>query len=266
MKDKNKPTTAERWDQWADEYFPNAIGVDDAFMTDPVSAFHKTTWEVIAHFLPNLRGKQVLVPSSGDNQAAMALAVLGAEVTSCDISSRQIAHAKAFSEQLGLNLRFQVEDSMKLDGIVSNAYDFVYMSEGALVWLNDLPGMCENIHRVLKPGGAFINYEIHPIGRPIHGAFGKIEVVKPYDQTGPIEEDDGTKYHWRLQDILNAIGNSGLTLRRLEEMFDERDRGHFFFYSDKRAEMSQDEIDAYYDWRTNPQAALPHWFTACAVK
>lgn len=30
--------------------------------------------------------------------------------------------------------------------------------------------------------------------------------------------------------------------------------------------MTQEEIEAYYDWRRGPLAALPQWFTFCAAK
>ena len=240
------PTTAELWDSWSDGYYAKNEATARAVVADPVSAFHRTTWEVIASFLPELKGKQVLVPSSGDNQAAFAFAVLGAQVTSCDISPKQIANAKKLAEQFHLDLRFQVEDTMRLEVIASDTYDLVYMSEGALVWLDDLPGMCRNIRRVLKPGGLYINYEIHPIGRPFKDKFGKLVVGKPYDDIG-----QGEKNHWRTQDVLNAVCGAGLTLKRLEEMFDEKDKGHFWFYAGKRAKMSQKKIDAYYDWRKN---------------
>jgi len=260
-------TIAAQWDSWSDDYFKRQKDYNH-ILTDPALAFHRTTWAVIMKYLPDLKGKQVLVPSSGENYAAFAFAVLGAqEVTSCDISPRQIENAKAIAEQYKLNVQFQIEDTMRLDGIKDNRYDLVYMSEGALVWLGDIEGMFLNIARVLKPGGLFINYEIHPISRPFKDKFGKLAVKKPYSDIIVCDEGEVcTKYHWRLQDILNAMCRAGLTLQRLEEMSDEKDRGHFWFYADKRAKMSQKKIDAYYDWRKNPQAGLPHWFTVCAAR
>ena len=256
-------TIAEMWNGWADESAANYEAETLHVLSNPASAFYNydTVWKLISDFVPDLKGKKVLVPSSGNNKAAFAFCLLGAEVTSCDISAKQIENAKAFAEKHRLDVRFQVEDTMQLAGVESDAYDFVYTSEGVHVWIHDLPSMYRNIHRVLKPGGVYINYEIHPISRPFEDKFGELAIAKPYDNIMP-----GEKKHWRMQDILNAVCDAGLTLKRLEEMFDEKDRGHFFFYSDKRAKMSQKKIDAYYDWRKNPQAALPHWFSICAVK
>jgi len=129
--------------------------------------------------------------------------------------------------------------------------------------------MYDNIYRILKQGGVYINYEIHPFCRPFDYNDGKPEgkeiiIQKPYEQTGPF--NDGVEYHWRMQDFINAVATSGLKIKHIEEMHDEKDKGHFWFYEDKRAVMTQDEIDFYYNWKENPLAAIPQWFTICAIK
>lgn len=42
--------------------------------------------------------------------------------------------------------------------------------------------------------------------------------------------------------------------------------GHFWFYEEARAKMNEEEISKYYDWKVNPYAALPQWFTLYATK
>lgn len=238
-------------------------------MDKPESAFHRKTWEVICDVFSDLKGKKILVPSSGDNRAVFAFAALGAEGVSCDICEKQLEYAKEIAEKYSLNIQFQVEDTMTLSGIASGEYDFVYTSEGVHVWISDLPGMYNNIARVLKKGGVYINYEIHPFTRPFAYDDGKPEgkeiiIRKDYEKTGPF--DDGMEYHWRLQDFFNAICHSGLQIMRLEEMHDEKDRGHFWFYEKDREKMSREEIDAYYDLEKNPLSGLPQWFTVCCRK
>lgn len=238
-------------------------------LDDPQSAFHKKTWEVIHNTFSSLRDKKILVPSSGDNRAVFAFAALGAEVVSCDICEKQLDYAREIAEKFSLSINFQVEDSMKLSGIESDTYDLVYTSEGVLVWINDLSGMYKNIARVLKKGGVYVNYEIHPFCRPFSYDDGKpqgkeIIIRKDYEMTGPFE--DGTEFFWRLQDILNAICDSELKICRLEEMHDEKEKGHFWFYEEEREKMSQEQIDCYYDIAANPLSALPQWFTVCCRK
>ena len=111
---------------------------------------------------------------------------------------------------------------MKLDGISNESYDFVYTSEGVHVWIDDLNGMYQNIWRVLKPDGIYINYEIHPIVRPFDYSDGKpkdkdIIVQNDYDIIGSF--DDGLIYHWRTMDILNVVAGSGFVLAALPQWF-----------------------------------------------
>jgi SAM-dependent methyltransferase len=158
---------------------------------------------------------------------------------------------------------------MKLTDIKDDEYDLVYTSEGVHVWIHDLRSMYHNISRILKIGGTYINFEIHPFTRPFVYDDGKpdnlnIKVEKPYDMTGPF--DEGVTYHWRLQDILNAVASSHLRIEQIEEINDDRQKGHFLFYEDVRAKMNKEEINRYYDWNVNPYAALPQWFTLCAKK
>ena len=186
----------------------------------------------------------------------------------CSIE-QQLIYAKEIAQRNSLEIEFFVQDTMKLHNIESSKYDFVYTSEGVHVWIDDLLSMYQNIYRVLKIGGVYINYEIHPFSRPFAYEDGRPEdrtiiVQKPYEMIGPF--DEGVIFHWRLQDILNAVSDSGFVIKRLEEMHDEKDKGHFWFYEKERANMSQNEIDDFYDYRKNPLAALPQWFTLCAQK
>lgn len=236
---------------------------------EPESLFHPVTFELLKKYIPDFNGKHILVPSSGDNRAVFAFAALGADVTSCDISEKQIELAKETAMKHDLSIHFQIENTMKLDGISNEAYDFVYTSEGVHIWIDNLNEMYQNIRRVLKPNGLYINYEIHPISRPFDYSDGKpkgkeIIIQKDYDIIGPF--DNGLTYLWRTKDILNAIADSGFMLLRLEEMHDDPNNGHFWFYEQEREKMSMKNILEYYDYRTNPLAALPQWFSVVARK
>lgn len=228
-----------------------------------------TTWSMIHKAFPTLENKKVCVPSSGDNRAVFAFAALGADVTSCDICEQQLIYAKKIAQKNSLKIEFIVQDTMKLSDIKSEEYDLVYTSEGVHVWINDLDSMYHNIFRILKKGGVYMNYEIHPFTRPFAYDDGKpedktITIQKPYEMTGPF--DDGVCFHWRLQDIMNAVSETGFVIKRIEEMHDEEDKGHFWFYEKERVEMTQEQISSYYDYTKNPLAALPQWFSLYAIK
>lgn len=116
----------------------------------------------------------MLVPFSGDNATVFAFRLLGAAVTSADISERQLENAGRIAADHGWDIRFVCDDSMSLTKIEDSAYDLVYTSNGVHVWIPDLLSMYRSFHRVLKKDGQHIMYEVHPVIRP----FGDDEVPK----------------------------------------------------------------------------------------
>jgi SAM-dependent methyltransferase len=216
-------------------------------------------------YLGGFKGKKIHVPSSGDNHAVFGFALLGADVTSTDISPRQIENAKAIADKHGWNIRFAVDNTMTLETIDDGEYDLVYTSNGVFVWINDLPSMFGNIQRVLKDGGYYVFRDIHPFTRPFSyddmaNNPRVISIKKPYDQS-----DMGTECHWRVSDLLNPLMESGLTVKQIEEMYPEF--GTYWFESTGgRKGMSEEQLQALYDWRKNPLAAIPAWLSVVAKK
>lgn len=271
MSDKNKAD----WNNSAAAYsaYNHTDMMINGIIQNPASAFHPTTWELIKKYLPDLKGKKICVPSSGDNHAVFAFALLGAEVTSCDIAENQLANAERIAKQHGWDIEFICSDTMKLDNIKSEAYDFVYTSNGVHVWIDDLFNMYRSIHRVMKPGGVYILYEIHPFLRPFDGnSFEKrqLSVVKPYDMTGPFENESTITFDWRISDIINALLDSGLIMTHFEEMFAQKSYDRPFWIPHSKLEQgvtaTHEEVDRMHDWRHNPMAALPNWMCITARK
>jgi len=89
MSNKNKTS----WNNGAAAY--SALNHNEKTLSriieNPANAFHHATWDMINKFIPNLRGKKICVPSSGDNHAVFAFAMMGTIVTSCDIAENQLA-------------------------------------------------------------------------------------------------------------------------------------------------------------------------------
>lgn len=255
---------AEKWDQLF-----HAEPILRPILSHPEKAFHKTIWELFQRYLPDFHGKKICVPSSGDNHAVFAFALLGAEVTSCDISEKQLEYAQKIAEREGIDqsIRFVCTDTMTLENIDNSEYDLVYTSNGVHVWLNDLSAMYRNIYRVLKPGGLNILYDIHPFMRPFDD---HVKMIKPYDNIGPFEDEYTVNFHWRVQDILNAILDSGIQLVHIEEVHDEKNYDHPFWVKAEEilqgVKFSKDEVDRMYDWRMNPSIGLPNWLCVIGRK
>ena len=236
---------------------------------NPASAFHHTTWEMISKYIPDLRGRKICVPSSGDNHAVFAFAMLGAQVTSCDIAENQLVNAERIAKEYGWDksIEFICADTMRLDEVGDDSFDFIYTSNGVHVWIDDLRSMYKNIYRITKPGGVYVMFEIHPFQRPFDD---NAKVTKPYDRTGPFESDIEITFGWRVMDIMNAIMDSGFTVKHIEEMFAEKDYDWPFFisYQDivKGVTATREEVDRMHDWQNNPMAALPNWISIAAIK
>lgn len=224
----------------------------------PANAFHPTVYNLINEYIPDLQGKKVLLPSSGDNHAAFAFAVLGADITSVDISDKQLEHAKDIADKLKLNIHFVCDDTTQLSNIESDDFDLVYTSNGTHTWIADLPTMYKNIHRVLKQDGFSIMYDIHPFNRPFTGKpWNEPKIIKPYTEIMP-------HCHWRVQDLINAMTTSDFTIKRIEEL--QAINASFWFSYEELMKQDSEALERINNWELNPMAALPAWISIVAQK
>lgn len=224
----------------------------------PESAFHPSVIGLIRKYLPDMEGRRILLPSSGDNHAAFAFAMMGADVTSADISERQLENAAVIAKQLELEIEFVCDDTMTLSRIPDGAYDMVYTSNGTLSWISDIDSMQRNICRVLKTGGHSVMYDMHPFNRPFSGEAWKAPViVKSYHDVFP-------DLHWRMQDIINSQIKAGLCICELAEL--PAAEASFWFAYDELSKKSPEELEGINDWKKNPMAALPAWMTLISKK
>ena len=246
--------TREHWDNISDEWYASQYENTDTLeriKTLPHRSFPTGVWENIFRFYPDLSGVKVCVPSSGNNVAAFSFHVLGAKVTSCDISSRQIVNAKRIADAQGWDIDFHVCDSMEMDEIKDDEFDLVFTSNGVHVWISALSVMYGNFYRILKDGGRYIFFETHPFIRPFDDAEDVLKVRKMYS--------DISNNNWRVQDFANSLIESGFTINHIDELSAEKDVAGAQWWN-------PEEWDAKADWQINPYAALPQWISFCTKK
>jgi SAM-dependent methyltransferase len=251
--------TRNQWNEKSDSWYPilRTDEIINRIVRNPESSFHKATFSMIRKYVPDIRGKRILVPSSGDNHAVFSFAQMGALVTSSDFAERQLENAAEIAHKQGWQIEFVCDNTMTLDKIESDAYDLVYTSNGVHVWIYDLESMYKNIHRVLKKLGACVMFDVHPFNRPFEYKEGEQPtIVKQYTDVEP-------HYHWRIQDLLNTMISTGFVLRHIEEMYTED--GHYWNASYGKF-MSEEESARLCDWKRNPIAALPQWISICLQK
>ena len=252
------------WDRATDwwEQLEDEGGLWHRCPTEPELAFAGGALGLVREVAGAMSGRDVCVVGSGDNHAAFAFAGMGANVSSVDISDRRLAVASRRAAHLGLPITFIQADAADLSPIGSEEFDLVFSSNGFFVWIADLPAVFGELHRILRPGGHYVFYDIHPFQRPWKSQVSPIKVAKPYWDTGPFEDDeDGAfEFNWTLADIINPLATSGFTLRRVIESPAADSR----FWQDYSHLPGTD--DSLLDWNENPRAALPVWLALASQK
>ena len=230
---------------------------------EPEVAFEGEALEAIRAFLGGLEGKSTCVIGSSDNYAAFALAGLGSAVTSIDISERQLHVAGARAERLGLEIDFIRADAAHLEPLHDDTFDLVCSTNGFFVWIADPSKVFREVYRILRSGGYYIFYDIHPFQRPWKEQVQPIEMKKTYWDVGPYELDTGEpafEFNWTLADILNPLVDSGLILRRVVESTPVNSR----FWEGYSYGPGTDA--SLLNWKNNPRAGLPAWLTIAAER
>jgi ubiquinone/menaquinone biosynthesis C-methylase UbiE len=110
------------------------------------------------------------------------------------------------------------------------SFDIVYVTIGALGWLQDIDAYFQLVARLLKPGGQLFIYEMHPM-LDMFDSETDLEIKHSYFKTEPYVVDEapdyfdpntvvtGTSYwfHHKLSDIIGGCLNNGLSLTHFAE-------------------------------------------------
>ncbi len=251
----------DRWNATSDSQWYNSLRTDEKIkelVMHPETAFHPRVYSLLNKYMPDFKGKKILLPSSGDNHAAFAFALLGADVTSADISERQLENAAVIADKLNLDIEFICDNTMELSEIKNDTYDLVYTSNGTHSWIPDLMTMYQNIDRVLKSGGYSVMYDVHPFNRPFTGEpWKQPQIVKQYSDTYP-------SCHWRIEDLINANIFAGLAIKEMAEL--QAINASFWYSYDELTKKNPNELIDINNWKHNPMAALPAWITIISQK
>lgn len=134
----------------------------------PALAFDGEALAMMRLYGGDLQGKKACVVGSGDDYAAFALAGMGAQVTSTDISPRQLAVAHKRAVEMGLEITFFHADATTLEGSVDvdGRFDLVCSSNGFFGWIAEPAKVFQQVFRMLKPAGFYIFYDVHSFQRP----------------------------------------------------------------------------------------------------
>lgn len=182
--------------------------------------------EHVRERLPDLQGRHVLHLQCGTGEETAELADRGALVTGVDFSEEALAVARERRPEIAW-VRADVQ-ALPLE-LRRGRFDLVYTGGGVLTWLHDLDGWAAGIHGALRPGGFLLLYDEHPV-LPCLDEFlhWRDDYFDDAPRSGvgwshfrlegePAREQKVERFH-RLGEVLTALAQSGLVLRRVEEL------------------------------------------------
>jgi ubiquinone/menaquinone biosynthesis C-methylase UbiE len=212
--------------------------------------------QVILNHLKGISGKSICVLGSGDNEAAFALAGMGAQVTSVDISQRQLDVAAERAQILNLDIAFVQSDVTHLNTLSDQSFDVVFTGGHVAVWVSDLMLYYREASRILKPDGLFIIDEYHPFRRIWKESKTELEVEMSYFKRGPFTyaQSDNVLYpekgelvsyefHWTVADFMNAVIKNDCRILEVHEFGEKAE-----------------------SWEGAPMNGLPHCLVIIAQK
>ncbi|MDT3426330.1 2-polyprenyl-3-methyl-5-hydroxy-6-metoxy-1,4-benzoquinol methylase [Paenibacillus forsythiae] len=187
-------------------------------------------------------GKKIMNLMGSNGVKAVALGLLGAEVSVADFSEGNARYASELAEAAGVRLDYTVSDVLKLPGTVPlGAYDIVFAELGIVHYFTDLKPFMDTAHSLLAPGGRFVLRDFHPVSTKLISSRGSTAKIRKHKVTGDyfdtsLEEKrvSYAKYSpeggesgehadivywrkWTLGEIVTAAAGSGLHIHKLVE-------------------------------------------------
>lgn len=180
--------------------------------------------------LTDVAGKSLLHLQCHFGLDTLSWARMGANVTGIDFSPKAIELAKSLADECGIPGRFICTELYRLPEVLSEQFDIVFTSYGAIAWIGDMNRWAEIIASRLKPGGVFYMVEFHPlfsviddagvsIKFPYFSSSEPMEFKKERSYSDPDAEFTADAYEWShsLGEVVTALVDAGLTIEFLHE-------------------------------------------------
>lgn len=240
MQNEYSKTNEAAWNQDAYAAWVNRFGSPEVaaekIMKDP-----QVRLNPLNEFLGDVRDKKIINLLGSNGNKAVALALLGADVTVVDIASENARYANDLATAAGVKIKYIISDVLEMpEDELHSQYDLVLTELGILHYFTDLNPFFKIIARLLHPGGKLILHDFHPISTKLITSNGKKhKVTGDYFDTS-IEETDvayfkfipGTEFltqeekniykkakhrKWTLGEVITSIAGSGLFIKVLQE-------------------------------------------------
>lgn len=196
------------------------------------------TFSALSGKFGDVKGKKIMNLMGSNGTKAVALALLGADVTVVDFSEGNKRYAVELAKEAGVNIRYILSDVLKLpEEEFTGDYDIVFAEMGILHYFTDLKPFIKLIYKLLGSNGLLIIRDFHPVSTKLISSRGSTAKVRKHKVTGDyfdtslIEKDVSySKYladneepqkvllrEWNLGEIVNAIAGGGFIIKTLDE-------------------------------------------------
>jgi SAM-dependent methyltransferase len=159
----------------------------------------------------------------------------GARAIGVDFSPVAVRRARQLAEQAGLPADFVESDVLALPAGLAGRFDVVFASYGVLCWISSARAWMASAANCLRPGGALVLIEIHPL-------VGMVDTADPLVADFPYGGERPHTFHtpdsyavggldasvaetvqWPhgLGEVVTAAVAAGLSVESLTEWFDE---------------------------------------------
>lgn len=221
----------ETYNAWL-ERFGSPSELVEKLKKDP-----KKILSVLHDKLGNVKGKKVMNLMGSNGNKAVALSLLGADVTVVDFSEGNKRYAMELAAEANVKINYILSDVLEINKYnLNNSYDIVFAEMGILHYFLDLKPFMKLIYDLLKNNGTFVLRDFHPISTKLISSKGSTAKIRKHKVTGDyfdtsLEEKEAaySKYlnsgtpekvllrKWNLGEIVTAVADSGLILKSLEE-------------------------------------------------
>jgi SAM-dependent methyltransferase len=214
----------EVWDRIAQRNLP----IDIDLVADIVTYAPGGPTEADLRMIGEVNGKRVLDLGTGNGANAIALARQGAHVIALDRSVAQIARARKLAATADVRVEWHECDAADLAFLRADSIDLAFAA-GMLGEVEDIDRLLRQVHRVLRPGAAFVFSYDHPMALAVgrEGAapgalpLGALEVRRSYFDPQPVEitYDDERIQVWprTIADVFASLHRAGYRAELLLE-------------------------------------------------
>lgn len=185
----------------------------------------------------NLKFKKVANLMGSVGQKAVALSLLGADVTVFDLSNSHKIYAQALAAACGTSIHYEVGNVLDINQAIYGDYFEIAIAEMGIVhYFTDLDVFFRSVYEILRRDGFFILRDFHPVSTKLISSRGSTAKVRKHKVTGDyfskelVEQEAAfSKYSentveekvmlrkWTLGEIVTSLANKGFIIEKLRE-------------------------------------------------